>query len=164
MHTRRATYDRDRVFTAWLFAIARYKMIDYFRRTRRHQTIEGLEEILTIEGFEDATSARMDVDDLLEILPPKQARMIRATRLDGLSVAEAAESGWKMCRGNRRVCDGIAALIRASGDNLWAETGKVVVPHGTTYDPVFTITGFAQVRHRWRVYRRVRCQGGRHGL
>jgi RNA polymerase sigma-70 factor (ECF subfamily) len=90
VHTRRGTYDRDRTFTAWLFAIARYKMIDHFRRTRRHQPIEGLEEILTIEGFEDATSARMDVDDLLEILPPKQARMIRATRLDGLSVAEAA--------------------------------------------------------------------------
>jgi RNA polymerase sigma-70 factor (ECF subfamily) len=33
----------------------------------------------------------MDVDDLLDTLPPKQARMIRATRIEGLSVAEAAE-------------------------------------------------------------------------
>jgi RNA polymerase sigma factor (sigma-70 family) len=92
VHTRRATYDRDRAFTAWLFAIARYKMIDHFRRARRHQPIEGLEDILIAEGFEDASSARMDVDDLLETLPPKQARMIRATRLDGLSVAEAAQA------------------------------------------------------------------------
>ncbi|MET0308930.1 MAG: sigma-70 family RNA polymerase sigma factor [Sphingomonas sp.] len=92
VHTRRATYDRDRAFTAWLFAIARYKMIDHFRRTRRHQPIEGLEDILISEGFEDASSARMDVDDLLETLPSKQARMIRATRLDGLSVAEAAQA------------------------------------------------------------------------
>jgi len=92
VHTRRATYDRDRAFTAWLFAIARYKMIDHFRRSRRHQPIEGLEEILIAEGFEDASSARMDVDDLLGALPPKQARMIRATRIDGLSVAEAAEA------------------------------------------------------------------------
>ena len=92
VHTRRATYDRDRAFTAWLFAIARYKMIDHFRRHRRFQPIEGLEDILVSEGFEDASSARMDVADLLQTLPAKQARMIRATRLDGLSVAEAAEA------------------------------------------------------------------------
>jgi DNA-directed RNA polymerase specialized sigma24 family protein len=34
----------------------------------------------------------MDVDELLEILPPKQARMIRATKIEGLSAAEAAEA------------------------------------------------------------------------
>lgn len=92
VHTRRVTYDRDRAFTAWLFAIARYKMIDHFRRNRRTQPIEGLEDILVAEGFEDASSARIDVNDLLEILPAKQAGMIRATRIDGLSIAEAAEA------------------------------------------------------------------------
>ncbi|MEO5866384.1 MAG: sigma-70 family RNA polymerase sigma factor [Sphingomonas sp.] len=90
VHTRRGTYDRARPFTAWLFAIARYKMIDHFRRTRRTVSMEGLEEILVTEGFEDSSGARMDVDQLLDTLPEKQARMIRATRLDGLSVAEAA--------------------------------------------------------------------------
>lgn len=90
VHTRRGTYDRDRAFTAWLFAIARYKMIDQFRRTRRTVPIEGLEDMLVAEGFEDASGARMDVDDLLATLPPKQARAIRATRIDGASVAEAA--------------------------------------------------------------------------
>ncbi|MBN8839832.1 MAG: sigma-70 family RNA polymerase sigma factor [Sphingomonadales bacterium] len=90
VHTRRASYDRDRVFTAWLFAIARYKMIDHFRRVRRLQPIDGLENILTIDGFEDASGARLDVDDLLDTLPAKQARMIRATRIEGLSIADAA--------------------------------------------------------------------------
>jgi RNA polymerase sigma-70 factor (ECF subfamily) len=90
VHTRRATYDRDRAFTAWLFAIARYKMIDHFRRVRRLQPIDGLEDILVAEGFEEASGARLDVDELLDTLPAKQARMIRATRIEGLSVAEAA--------------------------------------------------------------------------
>ena len=90
VHTRRATYDRDRVFTAWLFAVARYKMIDHFRRVRRLQPIEGLEDVLVVDGFEDASGARLDVDDLLDTLPEKQARMIRATRIEGLSIAEAA--------------------------------------------------------------------------
>ncbi|QDZ08085.1 sigma-70 family RNA polymerase sigma factor [Sphingomonas panacisoli] len=90
VHTRRSTYDRDRIFTAWLFAIARYKMIDHFRRVRRLQPIEDLEDTLVADDFEEASSARMDIDELLETLPAKQARMIRATRIDGLSIAEAA--------------------------------------------------------------------------
>lgn len=90
VHTRRASYDRNRAFTAWLFAIARYKMIDHFRRAYRTQPIENLEEILAAEGFEDASLARMDVKRLLDGLPAKQARAIRRTRIDGLSVAETA--------------------------------------------------------------------------
>ncbi len=92
VHTRRGTYDRDRVFAAWLFAIARYKMIDQFRRNRRTVPIEGLEDMLVAEGFEDSSIARMDIDNLLATLPVKQARAIRATRIDGASVAEAANA------------------------------------------------------------------------
>jgi len=93
VHTRRATYDRDRAFTAWLFAIARYKMVDHFRRGRRLCPIDGLEDMLIAEDFESASTARLDMEGLLADLPAKQARMIRATRLDGLSVAEAAQAG-----------------------------------------------------------------------
>lgn len=92
VHTRRSTYDRDRAFTAWLFAIARYKMIDNFRRAGRLRPIEGLEEMLVAEDFESGTIARLDVEHLLAELPPKQARMIRATRIEGLSVSEAAQA------------------------------------------------------------------------
>ena len=90
VHTRRATYDRSRAFTAWLFAIARYKMIDHFRRRRHECPIESLEEFLTAEDFEEASIAQMDVNRLLEGLPAKQANAIRETRIDGLSVAETA--------------------------------------------------------------------------
>lgn len=93
IHTRRGTYDRTRPFAAWVYAIARYKMIDQFRRTRRMVPIEGLEEILIAEGFEDACAARMDIDRLLGGLSDKQAAAIRATRIDGMSTAEAARAG-----------------------------------------------------------------------
>ncbi len=92
VHTRRATYDRDRVFAAWLFAIARYKMIDRYRRRRHTVSIEGLADMLVAEGFEAASNARIDIDDLLATLPPKQARAIRTTRIDGASVAESAHA------------------------------------------------------------------------
>ncbi|UOM35667.1 sigma-70 family RNA polymerase sigma factor [Acuticoccus sp. I52.16.1] len=93
VHTRRATWDRARPFTAWMFAIARYKMADHFRRTRRLQPIDGLEETLAAADTEASVVAQLDVERLLAELPPKQARMIRATRIEGLSVSEAAEAG-----------------------------------------------------------------------
>lgn len=91
VHTRRISYDRTRPFTAWLYAIARHRMIDHFRRRKITVPIEDVESILVTEGFEDAASARLDVDRLLSTLPPKQARAIRETQVEGRSVAEAAE-------------------------------------------------------------------------
>ena len=92
VHTRRMSYDRQRSFSAWLFAVARYKMIDHFRRTRQTCPIEDVENIVITEGFEDGANARLDVDRLLATLPKKQARSIRQTRIEGHSVADAARS------------------------------------------------------------------------
>ena len=93
VHTRRASFDRGRIFTAWLYAVARYKLVDHFRRTRQFSPVEGLEDMLVTEGFEAASNARMDIDRLLAELPTKQAAAIRRTRIDGLSTAEAAREG-----------------------------------------------------------------------
>jgi RNA polymerase sigma-70 factor (ECF subfamily) len=119
IHTRRQTYDPDRPFTGWLYAIARYKMIDHFRRNGRTCTIEGLEDILVAEGFEDSSGAQLDVDRLLGTLPPKQARAIRATRLEGLSVAEAAARE-KMGESDIKVSvhRGLKALSRLIGSDF----------------------------------------------
>lgn len=92
VHTRRATWDPARPFTAWLFAIARYKMVDHFRRHARLSPIEDADAIAAADDFEAEAIARLDIDTLLTHVSPKQARMIRATRLDGLSVAEAASA------------------------------------------------------------------------
>jgi RNA polymerase sigma-70 factor (ECF subfamily) len=92
VHTRRATYDPERPFGVWLFAIARYKMIDHFRRHRQSCAIEDVEDILVTEGFEGASLARLDVDRLLDSLPGKQADAIRNTHIAGMSVTEAASS------------------------------------------------------------------------
>ena len=90
VHTRRAAYDRNRPFTAWLYAVARYRLVDYLRRRRSAVALEDVEATLVDEDFERATQARMDVDVLLATLSPKQARAIRDTQVEGKSVAEAA--------------------------------------------------------------------------
>lgn len=91
IHTRRLTYDRNQPFTAWLHAIARYKLIDAFRRSRLRMTLP-LEEDTAVYAADDAeaATARMDVDAVLGTIPGKPAELIRQTRLEGASVAEAA--------------------------------------------------------------------------
>lgn len=118
VHTRRVSFDRTRAFKAWLFAIARYKMIDHFRRARQTCPIDDLEDILASEGFEDAANARMDVDQLLAQLPDKQSLLIRKTRIEGQSVADAArETGFGESDVKISVHRGLKALAaRIVGD------------------------------------------------
>lgn len=116
VHTRRASFERDRPFTPWLFSIARHKLVDHFRRAHRHQPIEGLEEILVAEGFEQSSNAAMDVDRLLQTLPEKQARTIRETKVYGLSVAEvAARAGLSVSDVKVSVHRGMKALSGSVG-------------------------------------------------
>ena len=91
MHARRTTYDTTRPFTAWVHAIARYKMIDYFRRTQRRAE-DPLEDPDALFSSEDANAAeaQIDVEQLLRRLPEKTRRLIRDVKIEGLSTAEAA--------------------------------------------------------------------------
>ena len=91
MHTRRATYDTTRPFTAWVHAIARYKLIDQFRRTKRRAE-DPLDDPDMLFSSQDANAAeaQLDVDRLLGQLPAKTQRLIRDVKIEGLSTAEAA--------------------------------------------------------------------------
>jgi RNA polymerase sigma-70 factor (ECF subfamily) len=92
MHSRRATYDRARPFTAWAYAIARYKLIDHLRRRRARPTTplgDGVDELFAPDDHEAAMAAA-DLDRLLASLPEGQRQVIRDTKLEGLSSAEAA--------------------------------------------------------------------------
>jgi RNA polymerase sigma factor (sigma-70 family) len=87
--TRRITYDRARPFTPWVFAIAHHKFVDLVRRGRATTVLT--DDLIGEHGSGDAIMAGIDVGNLLDTLPPKQAEAIRAVKLDGLSVAEAAD-------------------------------------------------------------------------
>lgn len=91
IHTRRESYDPALPLTAWLYGMARYKLIDHFRRNGIRATvpIDDVPEA-AIEDDGDTVLARIDVDRLLATLPAKQAAAIRLTRIDGLAVTEAA--------------------------------------------------------------------------
>lgn len=92
VHNRRMSYDPSRPFVAWAFAIARYKLADAYRRynIRIPVPLEAAEDVSTEDESEGA-SARMDLERLLGELPAKQREAIHYTKIQGLSVAEAAE-------------------------------------------------------------------------
>jgi RNA polymerase sigma-70 factor, ECF subfamily len=91
MHTRRATYDPAQPFTAWVYGIARYKLIDEYRREKRRAAVplDEAPELFAHDEVEAAT-ARRDVEKLLARLPEAKRKLVRDIKLDGRSVEETA--------------------------------------------------------------------------
>ena len=92
IHTRRHTYDPALPLAPWVYAIARYKLIDHLRRTRASIAdlpIEYAEGVLAQDDYASTESAS-DLAKLLDQLPEKMRRAKRSVKVDGLSVAEAA--------------------------------------------------------------------------
>jgi RNA polymerase sigma-70 factor, ECF subfamily len=92
IHTRRHTYDRAELFTPWLHAIARYKLIDHLRRANLSHGDVPIEDAgeLTSHADHDGVESSIDLGRLMTRLPVKMRRAIQYVKLDGLSVAEAA--------------------------------------------------------------------------
>ena len=115
IHAKRSTYDPARPFTAWLHAIARYRLIDHLRREGRRQVMpidDAMEP--SDEGSGDALLAEMDIASLLAGLTAKQSAAIRLTRIEGYSVREASRiSGQSEPAVKVNVHRGIGRLVAA---------------------------------------------------
>lgn len=93
IHTRRHTYDVTQPVTPWVYAIARYKLIDHLRSTRASLANVPVEHAGELTAYDDhgATESSMDVERLLARLPGQMRQAVRSMKVEGLSVAEAAE-------------------------------------------------------------------------
>jgi RNA polymerase sigma-70 factor (ECF subfamily) len=121
VHNQRHTYDAGQPLTAWLHAIARYKLVDLLRRRARHDLLndplDDDNEILVASDTE-AADARRDVAKLLATLPDRHRLPIVHVKIEGLSVAEAArltgmsESAVKV--GVHRGLKALAAMMRST--------------------------------------------------
>lgn len=93
VHNHQHTYDIGQPLTAWVHAIARYKLMDLYRRRKgrdqMHEPLDEDSEIFASTNTE-AQDASRDIASLLAQLPDKQRLPIQYVKLDGLSVAEAS--------------------------------------------------------------------------
>lgn len=91
VHLKRETYDPRLPFAPWAYGVARYKLLDHFRRTgaRRTTPLEEAGVLLSDESPEEGL-ARTDLDRLLARLPIRQQRLLRAVKIMGHSFEEAA--------------------------------------------------------------------------
>ena len=91
IHLKRATWDRTQLFTPWAYAIARYKLIDHFRRGRGQVHIP-LEDAGALFGSDDPEegAVRTDLERLLGQLPERQRALIQDVKIQGFSIEEAA--------------------------------------------------------------------------
>ena len=119
VHNQRHTYDASQPLTAWVHAIARYKMIDFLRRRAGREAMNdplGDEDDLLATSDEEAREAKRDLAILLARLPDRHRLPIQHVKIEGLSVAEAAkltgmsESAVKV--GIHRGLKALSALIR----------------------------------------------------
>ncbi|MBK8759598.1 MAG: sigma-70 family RNA polymerase sigma factor [Sulfuritalea sp.] len=118
VHTKRHTYDRRYPMVAWVHAIAKYKLVDYLRargiRDALNDPLDQVDELFSDTAAE-AIEARRDIMKLLDQLPAKQRMSIVHTKLEGLSVEEAArltgmsESALKV--GVHRGLKALAAMV-----------------------------------------------------
>jgi RNA polymerase sigma-70 factor, ECF subfamily len=94
VHNGRHTYRPEEPLTAWVHAIARYKLMDFFRaRARRESLHDSIDDHFDIfcASDDEPLAARRDIGKLLDQLPDKQRLPILHVKLEGLSVAETAQ-------------------------------------------------------------------------
>jgi RNA polymerase sigma-70 factor (ECF subfamily) len=119
LHTRRDSYDPSFPLSPWLYAIARYRLIDFLRRRGRRANNASLDEVEVGEPdpeFE-ASDAKRDVATLLAKLPEKQRRAIQLIKLEEKSVKEAAaETGYSESDIKISVHRGLKALMKLMAD------------------------------------------------
>jgi RNA polymerase sigma-70 factor (ECF subfamily) len=91
IHTKRATFDGDQLVTAWVYAIARYKLIDHYRRTGRAKFTPIDEEYgLFVDDESAAVEARNDLARGLAHLPGKTRDLVVSVKLHDESIEDVA--------------------------------------------------------------------------
>ena len=118
LHLRRGTHDGRLPVSNWVYAIARHKLIDLWRRRGRREALhEPFDETASLRApLYEELPTRRDLEALLGALPEAQRLAIRLIKLEGLSVAEASQrSGVSVSALKVRVHRGLrrlAALVR----------------------------------------------------
>lgn len=120
IHNQRHTYVAALPLTVWVHAIARYKLVDMFRRRGRKDAftdqLDDASELLAAQEPE-ASDAHRDLGQLLDLLPEQQRQAIVHVKIRGYSVEETARlTGMSMSAVKVNVHRGLKALAKKVRD------------------------------------------------
>lgn len=92
IHTKRHTWRQDAPILPWIYAIARFKLIDAFRRRGRRVEID-IDDVaeLIAEPESDKVSER-DLGRVLDSLSPGQRSVVSSISVEGRSITETAQA------------------------------------------------------------------------
>jgi RNA polymerase sigma-70 factor (ECF subfamily) len=116
VHMKRHTWQPDAAVLPWLYAIARYKIVDALRR-RGRQPDTGVENIWDVPAEPGLDSVSdWEMRRILDQLSPGQRSVVAAISIDGRSIRETARS-FGMTETAVRVAlhRGLAAIARRFG-------------------------------------------------
>lgn len=91
IHLKRGSWDGTAPVRPWLYAVARHKIVDAFRKRgqRLHLPLEDVAGMLAAEPGPAPLAAR-DADRMLGLIDARSAALVRAVRLEGKSTEDAA--------------------------------------------------------------------------
>src|SRR3546814_2198977 len=92
IHLKRHTWRSDAPVMPWLYAIARYKLIDAFRRRGRRVEIEIGEIADTFAEPESKAISDREIGRALETLAPGQRSVVTAVSVEGRSISATAKN------------------------------------------------------------------------
>jgi len=116
IHVKRHTWRMDAPVLPWVYAIARFKLIDAFRRRGRRIEVELDEIAETLAEPEAETVSERDINRALDGLPPAQRSVVSAISVDGRSIGEtAARLGISETAVRVSLHRGLAAIARRFG-------------------------------------------------
>jgi RNA polymerase sigma-70 factor (ECF subfamily) len=90
VHVKRHTWKADAAVTPWVYAIARYKLIDAYRRRGRRIEVEIDEIAGTLAAPEPERVGEREIGRALDILAPGQRSVVSAISVEGRSIGETA--------------------------------------------------------------------------
>lgn len=96
IHTARSSYDPSQPFTPWLYAITRYKVLDYIRHTSRYTDnisldSEQIETFFSVDAnTQERSELQKDLAKAMNMLPKKQQQIVTLMKIQGFSAAEVA--------------------------------------------------------------------------
>jgi RNA polymerase sigma-70 factor (ECF subfamily) len=116
LHVKRHTWRSDHPVTPWLYAIARYKLIDAFRRRGSRIDVDIDEIAETIAAPEPDRPSGREIGKALATLAPGQRSVVSAISVEGRSIGEtAANLGMSETAVRVALHRGLAAIAKKFG-------------------------------------------------